>query len=101
MPQETMLAYAHRVEKHLVALLQQSEDWTVEAAELEEMALENGLMPPEAFPLPKSSPQQFVTHLISEQASVLENSNLVNLYHRQWEPKNSETPSDLLSHLLI
>lgn len=93
--------YASQFETRLAELMRQTPDWKQTAEVLEKMAVDGSLIPESAPPLSRESPEGFAQNLISDQDSVLENSNLTNLSQQNWDPQNAETAEDLLSHLLL
>lgn len=94
-------AYRESLILELAKLLEEEEDWKATADYLEEMVVENGLLPVDATPLNRESPWGFAVNLIEDQDLLRENGNLVNLYLQGWDPRNAINAGDLVSHLLI
>jgi hypothetical protein len=94
-------AYRQRLVLELEKLLKLEDDWKATADYLEEMVVENGLLPVSATPLNRDSPFGFAVNLIEDQDLLRENGNLINLQLRNWSPASAENAEDLVLHLLI
>lgn len=93
--------YRQNFERVLVRLLERELDWKARADQLERMVVDNGLLPESALPLSRESPWGFAQNLIEDQDVMLENSNLINLQERKWDPESASSAKVLVRHLLV
>ena len=89
--------FANRLEKLLRA---EGSEWKDQARLCERMLRENGRIPIEVE-IRYESPFQFVLDAVSENDLVLENSGLLLISERNWNPENAISASDLVSYLLL
>ncbi len=93
--------YPMKVAEVLADLLGQEPDWKARADQLEQMVVGNGLLPESCLPLSRESPMGFAMNLIQDQDIMLENSNLINLEQRKWDPESATSAKVLVRRLLV